>query len=328
MSLSISVIVPVKNGRETLPAALHSLTAQSGLKLGEDYEVIVVDDGSEDGTAQVVPTLPGLRVITQPNAGPASARNSGAQAGLGQILAFTDADCIPSATWLTEMIRPFEDPRTCGVKGVYRTREPGLVPRFVQAEFEERYQVLSRFEHIDFIDTYSAAYRTKTFLQAGGFDTSYPVPSVEDQELSFRLARDGARLVFQPAAFVYHRHDLTPFEYAKRKFGIGFWKARMLRRMPERAFKDTYTPQTLRIQIGLTALLCASLCAALAWTPLLFVAAACLGAFLLTTRSFYRQAVTFDPGLSLVILPMLLLRAISLGSGLVVGLAASLRDQK
>jgi cellulose synthase/poly-beta-1,6-N-acetylglucosamine synthase-like glycosyltransferase len=221
------------------------------------------------------------------------------------------------------MTRPFADERVDGAKGVYHTREKGWVPRFVQAEFEERYRTLARHAQIDFIDTYSAAYRSQTFLAAGGFDITYPVPSVEDQELSFRLARTGARLVFQPSAVVYHRHDLNIAEYARRKFGIGYWKAMLLRQMPEKAFKDTYTPQTLRIQIGFGVLLLASLVGALAWTPFLLISAASLVGFILSALPFFNLAVSFDPGLAWNLLPMLFIRAYSLGSGLAIGLIVS-----
>ena len=95
------------------------------------------------------------------------------------------------------------------------------MPRFVQCEYEERYERMAKLKQIDFIDTYSAAYRKSIFLENGGFDPRFPVPSVEDQEFSFRLARKGYQLAFQPAAKVYHSHDLNLWQYVHRKWGIG-----------------------------------------------------------------------------------------------------------
>ena len=112
---------------------------------------------------------------------------------------------------------------------------------------------------IDFIDTYSAAYRKEVFMLNGGFDESFKVPSVEDQELSFRLARKGYRLVFEPSAVVYHYHDRNLSEYLHRKYVIGYWKAIMLKWIPEKVFSDSHTAPTQRVEILLLALLLATL---------------------------------------------------------------------
>jgi hypothetical protein len=129
--------------------------------------------------------------------------------------------------------------------------------------------------------------------------------------------------VFTPTAVVFHRHDLKVGEYARRKIGIGYWKAILLRRMPERAFQDTYTPQTLRAQIGLSGLLLASLLGGLAFPPLWILSIASLVGFILSALPFFRLALELDPALAVWILPMLFVRAFSLGSGLTIGLVAS-----
>ncbi len=107
--------------------------------------------------------------------------------------------------------------------------------------------------NIDFVDTYSAAYRREVFLANGGFDTIFPTASVEDQELSFRLAEKGYRLVFVPAARVYHRHNPTLRAYVRRKFYIGYWKALLAAWHPARMVRDSHTPQTLKVQMALAA---------------------------------------------------------------------------
>ncbi|MCL4294647.1 MAG: glycosyltransferase [Anaerolineae bacterium] len=248
MTRSISVIVPVYNGRQTLPACLRALQHQTC----PPNEVIVVDDGSTDDTA-VIAARAGVTVLSQKNAGPAAARNHGAQAAQGDILLFTDADCVPAPDWVEQMVAPFADPTVAGVKGEYRTRQSELVARFVQQEYQDRYDRMMGQSRIDFVDTYAAAYRRDLFLAAGGFDSSFPTASVEDQEFSFRLAGQGYRLVFAPGAIVYHQHDRTLAEYVQRKFWIGYWKARVTRRYPAKLFRDSHTPQTLKAQMGLAA---------------------------------------------------------------------------
>ena len=103
--LSISVIVPVYNGGDTLAACLQALQNQTRLP----DEIIVVDDGSTDDSAEIADRF-GLKVLRQRNAGPAAARNLGAQRAQGQLLLFTDADCCPASDWVERMVAPFADP--------------------------------------------------------------------------------------------------------------------------------------------------------------------------------------------------------------------------
>ncbi len=203
-SVDISVIVPAFGQPEQVGLCLQALQGQSGLT--GTYEVIVVDDGSPDPLKPIVESY-GARSLHQRHQGPAAARNLGAEAAFGEILAFTDSDCVPSPTWLQQLTAPFDDPAVVGVKGTYTSQQAGWVPRFVQQEYEAKYRRMGRLEQIDFIDTYSAAYRRRVFIENGGFDDAFPVPSVEDQEFSFRLARKGYRMVFAPQAVVAHQHD-------------------------------------------------------------------------------------------------------------------------
>lgn len=328
-TLLCSVIVPVYNGAGTIERCLNALAAQT-VAPGR-YEVIVVDDGSTDNTAAVIdrwrrahPHIQ-LTLLSQANAGPAAARNRGAAAAHAPLLLFTDADCAPTPTWIEAMTAPFADPDVAGAKGAYVTEQTGLVPRFVQAEYEDRYDRMAGQAQIDFIDTYSAAYRRAIFLENEGFDPIFTTASVEDQEFSFRLAQKGYRLVFAPAARVSHLHDSGVREYFRRKYYIGFWKALMIRWHPERMVQDSHTPQVLKVQIVLLAALIALAPLALLgliWPPLNWLWAAVAAAallFLLTTLPFVRKLARRSPALALIGPPMLVVRALALGSGYLIG---------
>ena len=247
MSNTASVIIPAYNSAATLRACLEALKNQSY----PPHEIIVVNDGSTDETALIAAEFDVI-LLSQPNAGQAAARNLGALAATGDILLFTDADCRPCFDWVEKMLNPFDDQSIIGTKGVYQTDQPQLVARFVQQEYQDRYDRMLGQAQIDFVDTYSAAYRREVFLANDGFD---PILRInEDQEFSFRLASRGYRLVFQPEAVVYHQHKTGVIAYAVRKFLIGYWKPVVMRQHPAKLKQDSHTPQTLKMQMGLTML--------------------------------------------------------------------------
>jgi len=243
--LRFSVIVPAFNAEVTLSSCLEALVAQSISK--EDYEVIVVDDGSTDDTSKIAQQFK-VKFLYQTNRGPAAARNKGAAEAEGRIILFTDADCVPDRSWLEEMTLRFEEPEVMGVKGAYKTHQTQLIARFAQAEFEDRYDLLWSQTSIDMVDTYAAAFRKNIFQKMGGFDEHFPVANNEDTDFSYRLATAGHKLVFNRRAFVFHTHPDTLWKYLRIKFWRGYWRMVVYRRYPEKAVKDSYTPGVIKIQ--------------------------------------------------------------------------------
>ncbi len=313
----ISVVVPAYNAASTLDACLQALQAQSTPK---EVEVIVVDDGSTDDTAQVVQQYPGVRLLHQEHAGPAAARNRGIQEARGGVVLFTDADCRPLPGWIDQLSRPILSGEAVGAKGTYCTDQRAPVARFVQQEYEEKYNHMRRAPQIDFVDTYSAGYRRDVLIGCGAFDPTFPNASVEDQELSFRLTEQGYRLVFVPAAVVRHRHADTWLRYACKKARIGYWKALVSRRYPHTMVHDTHTPRSQKLQFALLPVLIGCAVLALFWKPAGWLLALGAGGYLLSMLPLLRQIMVNDP-LVLPVTPLLILtRALALGAGFARGI--------
>ncbi|MDY6855580.1 MAG: glycosyltransferase [Thermodesulfobacteriota bacterium] len=317
--IRFSVIIPAFNASHTIERCLSSLTRQSVKK--EDYEIIIVDDGSIDGTSDIVNQFP-VKYLWQTNQGPASARNKGVKEAEGEIVLFTDADCVPQHNWIEEMVKFFDNLEVTAVKGVYKTSQKSLVARFAQIEFEERFEMLKKSDGIDMVDTYSAAYRKSIFLSLGGFDPSFPVANNEDTELSYRMSQAGYKMVFNPNAIVYHlNHPDSLIKYARNKFWRGYWRMVVYKRYPYKMLKDSYTPQTLKLQVLFLFLFI--ICLPLTWlysyqifSLLIFV----FFAYLFSVLPFSTLAYKIDHTIGILSPFFLCLRAASLGSGVVWGI--------
>jgi GT2 family glycosyltransferase len=199
--VKLSVIIPVRDGGEAFARCLR------GVRANEEQldELIVVDDGSRDGSDAVAKAA-GARVLRQHQAlGPAQARNAGAAVACGDLLVFFDADTAPPPDTLARIRRRFEqEPDLDAVSGRYddEPAAPGLVSRYRN--------LVHSFTHLCAagpVATFWAgcgAVRRHVFAAAGGFDTRFGAPSVEDIEFGMRLANEGRRLVIDPAIQVKH----------------------------------------------------------------------------------------------------------------------------
>jgi cellulose synthase/poly-beta-1,6-N-acetylglucosamine synthase-like glycosyltransferase len=312
----VSIIIPTFNGDSRIGYCLDALVQHTA---GRNVEILVVNDGSTDNTVAFVQRYSGVRLVTQANAGPAAARNRGALATRGTILLFTDDDCVPTSNWLDSMLEPFENPDVVGAKGVYRTRQKSLVARFVQIEYEDKYRLMARLSDIDFIDTYSAAFRRDRFLEMSGYDTSFPLACAEDVELSYRMSARGWKMKFAPNAIVYHTHPDTLSKYLKKKYKFAFWRVLAVRKNRSKAVKDSHTPQLMKLQLLFMPTLMTAVALDLTLRPRVTASVAVIAAFLVSTLPFSLRAVKKDIVIGILSPPMLGLRACAQFLGVVGG---------
>jgi glycosyltransferase involved in cell wall biosynthesis len=325
MPCNVSVIVPTFNGSGRIARCLESLVEQSAM---HDAEILVIDDGSTDDTGKVVKAFPGVRLISQPNAGPAAARNRGALEADGAILVFTDDDCVPQPGWLDAMLKPFHDPTVVGVKGIYQTRQKEIVGRFVQIEYEDRYRAMAALPEIDFVDTYSAAFLRDRFLEMNGYDASFPVACAEDIELSYRMSARGWKMKFQSSAVVSHTHPASLISYLRKKHKFAFWRVLAVRKNPGKCVRDSHTPQVMKLQLLFMPALVLAAGADLMRRPAAPASALVLGVFLLTTVPFSFRAFKKDPIVGLLSPGLLAARACAQFIGVVGGIAYARRHSR
>ncbi len=318
--IEFSIIIPAYNATATLRRCLDTVQHQSIDR--SRYEIIVVDDGSNDQSASIATEI--LKdnslsnVIKVPHGGQAAARNAGAQIARGDLILFTDADCAPLPDWIERLASAFEDRQVAGAKGTYCTRQTALVARFVQQEYQDKYDRMARQVTIDFIDTYSAAYRRNVFLAHGGFDPSIAID--EDQEFSFRLAAHGQRLIFVPQAIVAHQHAASLLKYVRRKFQIGYWKAYVLHLYPDKTIQDSHTPQSVKAQMGLLVISIGLTAISIGSAKAIGAAAIAWLLLVISMLPFLIKIARRDP-IVLAIAPIMIgLRAFALGVGLCAGI--------
>lgn len=314
----ISVIIPAYNAEKTLPYTLRALQNQTLPR--NLYEVIVIDDGSRDGTMDVAREF-GVRCRRQNKESPAAARNLGVRIARGDVVLFTDSDCIPKEDWIEKMVKPFEDPRVAGVMGRYLTRQKEPAARFSQLEFEERFSIIKNFDSIDLVPSFAAAFRRSVFEEVGGFDAHYPLANNEDVELSYKIASRGYKMLYADDAIVYHRHPDNWKKYFDIKFSRAFWRTLVYKKFPDKIIKDTYTPQSLKAQILAAWLVLLSSSAFIVgpgWGAAAFGLTVLL--FLISCIPFIGRTHQFDPQMALAAPLVLFPKSIVFGWGIFLGL--------
>ena len=222
----LSVVVPVRDGASALPALLAALHAQTLSR--EDFEVVVVDNGSRDSSAAIARAA-GAVVVSVPWANRARARNPGVAVARGQHLAFTDADCLPRPGWLEALGGCLHDaPLVAGPVVLATSPHPGRIERFESLwRFDQERNV---GEH-GWAASANLGMRRAAFEAIGGFDAAYRQIG-EDVDLCLRAARAGFELSYCRLAVVEHAAERRLRPVLARGFRHGWSSQQHERRLP------------------------------------------------------------------------------------------------
>lgn len=204
---AISVVVPTYQRCAAVQRALAALALQT--LPPERFEVIVVVDGSTDGTREALGSLSmpyRLRVLEQANRGRAAACNAGIAEAAGEVIVLLDDDMLPAPGFLEAHGRLQPEGARRGVMGavpIPTSADSPPLTRYISAKFGAHHQDLARPGHVlrlRDVFTGNFSIRTAILREVGGFDEEFTVYGNEDLELSVRLARAGVELVFSPDA--------------------------------------------------------------------------------------------------------------------------------
>jgi glycosyltransferase involved in cell wall biosynthesis len=247
----VSVIIPARNAERTIGPCVDSLLALQ--YPAQRLELRVVDNGSTDGTAaRLAAYREQLAIVREPRPGAAAARNAGLRGAAGEIVAFTDADCVVDPGWLAALVRPLRDPAVGIVGGTILALAPANpVERFGETIHDHRMAI----EEYDppYVITMSWASRVGVLRELGGFDERFR--RCQDVELSYRALQAGYRFAFAPAAIVHHRNERDLRGLIGEGFTHGFHGVRVHKRhadfLHERGHSDVSPAAWRRLAAGI-----------------------------------------------------------------------------
>jgi GT2 family glycosyltransferase len=232
----VSLVVPARNAGRTLPRTLQALAALEP----PAHEIVLVDNGSWDDTPRHLAAFAAaaprskVLVLAETRPGASLARNTGAWAATGDVIAFTDADCCPHADWLARLSVPLADASIGAVAGRLASTPPrGVIETFSSLFTLQAPALAARHTRwtpwTGGFPTANLAVRRELLQRLGGFDESIRIYG-EDYDLCARIYSTGAAIAYTPAAVVEHQHRVALRPMLRQAFGFGRSHAWLMRR--------------------------------------------------------------------------------------------------
>ncbi len=230
----VSIIVPVYNGERTIAECLEALLALDYPK--RRTQIIVVDNNSTDNTPDILQQFSGIYYVFEPKLGAYQARNTGVEFAEHDLIAFTDADCIPKPDWLTRLQLPTANcqpptdrPAIIGGK-VEAFPASNLIEKYIDRRKildQEKMATGERFS-LPFFVTANCLVRRAVFEKIGGFDTFFKIAG--DADFCWRAQQAGFSLAYCPEAVVVHKHRSNLLGLYSQSFEYGFGRASLFKR--------------------------------------------------------------------------------------------------
>lgn len=232
----VSVVIPTYARPVRLHDCLAALARQT--MPPDTFEIVVVDDGSPHPVVPPADTTqagPAIRIIRQPNAGPSAARNRGVAEARGELIAFTDDDCLPTPGWLESLVTAHRQCPDALVGGITFN---GLTDDVFATTSQMIIDLV--YEHFNadevaayFLASNNVLCRRADYRELGGFDTSFPRAGAEDRDFCDRWRASGRSLRLVPTATLEHRHaqNLKQFLSLHYRYGRGAYLYQAKRRL-------------------------------------------------------------------------------------------------
>lgn len=220
----ISIIIPVKNGAEKIKDLLDSLMQVDYEK--DKLEIIVVDGNSTDATKEIVSKYP-VKLVGEENPGVNAARNTGIKNSVGEIIAFTDYDCVVPENWVKEIVSKFQDENVGCVGGKVVRYEDDFLSRYADESLVPVMRIFQKVVKLDRIRSpfyypvgCNFAVKREVFKKTGLFNESFRY-GFDELEFAERLCEEGYTIVLTPAVVVKHKHRSTLSDLLKQTFRYG-----------------------------------------------------------------------------------------------------------
>jgi glycosyltransferase involved in cell wall biosynthesis len=227
---AVSVVVCSYNGAATLRECLESLRRLEY----PDYEVILVDDGSTDDTPTIAKDFPEVRCIRQENLGLSAARNTGLHAARGEIVAYTDSDCIVDPSWLLYTVQAMREQGAAAIGGPnVAPPSDNWVAKCVAASPGGPSHVMLDDRYAEHVPGCNMAFDRAALVAIGGFDVQFRQAG-DDVDICWGFIDAGLKIGYAASALVWHRRRNTVSAYLRQQKGYGRSEAMLHFKHPER----------------------------------------------------------------------------------------------